>query len=191
MIFNMKKCYILIAVLLCTVTIFAQKGEVTFSFYGGATLPKYSYINDGSSADRKIYQGYTGGLNLMVYNLSKEVPQIGFGFGANYIQAGAVNKSPAILNAVESKNRINYIQGELLMGLKIATFAELQGGLYISKAMNGESKTTFNDNTVTTTDFKFGTKETDDFNPTDLGLSFNAFFNISRVKLGICHSLLY
>jgi hypothetical protein len=182
----MKKPLFLITALLYISIAFAQKGKATFSFYGGVTLPKYSYVDGGSSADRKVYQGYCGGINLMVYELSHEVPGLGFGIGANYFQAGGINKSPAIVNAVEAKNRINYFQGEFLIGIKLQSFLELQGGLYIGRAMSGQSKVKKTDGTVTTTDFKFGTATTDDFNPADLGLSFNAIFNISKVKLGIC-----
>jgi len=182
----MKKLLFLITALLFVNAGFAQKGKAAFSFYGGVTLPKYSYADGGTATDRKIYQGYCGGINLMVYELSREVPGFGFGLGVNYFQAGAINKSPAIVNAVEAKNRINYIQGELLMGIKVQNFIEIQGGLYIGKAMSGQSKVKKSDGTVTTTDFKFGTATTDDFNPSDLGLSFNAIFNISKVKLGIC-----
>ena len=180
----MKKYFILIPTLFYIGTTFAQKGKTTISFYGGISLPKYSYNNGGGSEDRKIYQGYTGGINLMVYDISKEVPGLGFGVGVNYIQAGGINKSPAILNAVESKNRINYLQGEFLTGIKLAKFLEIHGGVYISKAVNGQTKTKYIDNTVITTDLKFGTTSADDFNPYDLGLSFNTFFNISKIKLG-------
>jgi hypothetical protein len=182
----MKKIFFLLTTLLFISIAFAQKGKATFSFYGGVTLPKYSYADGGTSTDRKIYQGYCGGINLMIYELNRDIPALGFGFGLNYFQAGGVNKSPAIVNAVESKNRINYLQGELLIGARLKTVVELQGGLYISRAMSGQSKVKKNDGTVPTTDFKFGTKTTDDFNPDDLGLSFNAIFNISKIKLGIC-----
>jgi hypothetical protein len=185
----MKKSLFLISALLFISTAFAQKPKAIVSFYGGVTLPKYSYADagsGGSSADRKIYQGYCGGMNLMVYEFSREAPGLGLGFGANYFQAGAVNKSPAIVNATEAKNRINYLQGELLLGIKVQSILEVQGGLYISRAMSGQSKVTKTNGTVTTADFKFGTATTDDFNPDDLGLSFNAIINISKVKLGIC-----
>lgn len=176
---------LLTAFLLISSSLFAQKGSAEFTFLGGVSLPKYSYTNAGSSGDRSVYQGYTGGVTLMVYELSHDAPGIGFGLGVQYVQAGAINKSPAIVGAVDAKNRINYVRTEFLMGVKIQEFLELTGGLYFSKATSGESIILMTNGTTNTTNFVFGDKTTSDFIPYDLGYGLNVNFNISRIKLGI------
>jgi hypothetical protein len=181
----MKKLIAFLFTIHFSLFVFAQKGSAEFSFYGGVSLPKYSYANAGSSGDRNVYQGYTGGVTLMVYDLSHDSPGIGLGLGAQYVEAGAINKAPSITGAIDAKNRINYIRTEVLMGLKIQEFLEVSGGLYISKAMSGESIVSLTNGATTTSPLVFGTKITDDFIPYDLGIGFNANFNISRIKLGI------
>jgi hypothetical protein len=121
----------------------------------------------------------------MVYDLSHDSPGIGLGLGVQYVEAGAINKTPSIVGAIDAKNRINYIRSEILMGLKIQEFLEISGGLYLSKAMSGASLVNMTNGTVTTSAFVFGTKTTDDFIPYDLGYGLNVNFNISRIKLGI------
>lgn len=181
----MKIVILLITTIVFSNSLFAQKGSAEFSFYGGVSLPKYSYANAGSSGDRNVYRGYTGGVTLMVYELSHDAPGIGLGLGAQYVEAGAINKAPVIVGATDAKNRINYIRAEFLMGLKIQEFLEFLGGLYFSKAMSGESIVNLTNGTATTTALVFGSKVTDDFIPYDLGFGLNANFNISRIKLGL------
>jgi hypothetical protein len=181
----MRTVIFLITTIIFSGSLFAQKGSAEFSFYGGVSLPKYSYVNSGSSGDRNVYQGYTGGVTLMVYDLSHDSPGIGLGLGVQYVEAGAINKTPSIVGAIDAKNRINYIRSEILMGLKIQEFLEISGGLYLSKAMSGASLVNMTNGTVTTSAFVFGTKTTDDFIPYDLGYGLNVNFNISRIKLGI------
>ncbi len=58
------------------------------NYQGGITLPKYSYLNGGSSEDRSVYQGITGGITFMQYKISWESPGLGFGLSVDFLQAG-------------------------------------------------------------------------------------------------------
>lgn len=122
----------------------------------------------------------------MQYKISHESPGLGLGIGLDFVQAGAINKQPAIVGAIQSKNRLTYIRTEVLFGAKMHDFLEIKGGLYLAKAISGESVLTKTSGTTTTTPFIFGTKSTDDFIPFDIGLGFSADFNIvSGIKLGL------
>ena len=105
----MKKIKLFIAALGCTVLAMAQDRTFDISMHAGISMPTYSYKYDGVSSARSIYQGYTGGV-FIAWN--KDVSFISIALGLNYLQAGAINKTPAIANAVESKNRINHFQVE-------------------------------------------------------------------------------
>lgn len=181
----MKKTLIVISTFLMIAQSNAQKGGTEFTIKGGITLPKYSYVNAGSAEDRSVYQGFTGGITLMQYKINREIPGIGVGIGIDYVQAGAINKQPAIVGAIDAKNRISYIRSEFLLGAKLQEFLELTGGLYLAKAIGGESIVTKTGGASTTTAFNFGDKTTNDFIPYDIGFGINANFNISRVKIGL------
>jgi hypothetical protein len=181
----MKKTLIVISTFLMIAQSNAQKGGTEFTIKGGVTLPKYSYVKTGGSEDRSVYQGFTGGITLMQYKINRESPGIGIGIGVDYVQAGAINKQPAIVGAIDAKNRITYIRSEFLLGAKLQEFLELTGGLYLAKAIGGESIVTKTGGVTTTTAFNFGDKSTNDFIPFDIGFGINANFNISRVKIGL------
>jgi hypothetical protein len=181
----MKKTLIVISTFLMIAQSNAQKGGTELTIKGGITLPKYSYLNGGSSEDRSVYQGITAGITLMQYKISRDNPGLGFGLSIDYLQAGAINKQPAIAGAVEAKNRITYIRTTGLFGAKIQNFLEISGGLYLAKAISGESVVTKTGGATTTTAFSFGDKSTYDFIPFDLGYAINANFNISKVKIGL------
>ncbi|MEQ1799637.1 MAG: hypothetical protein ABL872_16900, partial [Lacibacter sp.] len=106
----MKKTILIPIALFITVFVMAQDKKINVSLMGGISLPKYSYKFNGVSSNRSIYQGYTGGVLFTLEGL--DISFISIGLGINYLQAGAINKAPALTNAVESKNRINYIQAE-------------------------------------------------------------------------------
>lgn len=181
----MKKTLIVISTFLMIAQSNAQKGGTELTIKGGVTLPKYSYAYSGGSEDRSVYQGFTGGITLMQYKISRESPGLGLGLGIDYVQAGAINKQPAIAETIDAKNRISYIRSEFLLGAKLQKFLELTGGLYFAKAIGGESIVTKTGGITTTTAFNFGDKSTNDFIPFDIGFGINANFNISKVKIGL------
>lgn len=181
----MKKKLLLIICISSFFKIYAQQPQVEFSIKGGVTLPEYSYVGNGTTERRSLYQGFTGGVTVMLYKLNREIPELGLGIGVDYVQAGAINKQPAIVGAVQAKNRITYVRGQVLLGAKVQRFLEIKGGLYFAKAISGESVITNTNGATTTTPFIIGEKVTDDFIPFDLGLGMIADFNInSKIQLG-------
>lgn len=183
----MKKIILIPIVLLITVFAMAQDRTFDISFHAGISLPTYSYQYDGVASDRKIYQGYTGGV-FIAWN--KDVSFISIALGVNYLQAGAINKAPAIVNAVESKNRINHIQVEAyIFKFQPVKVLEIRGGFYFNTAMNGKATITKTDGTITKKDFKFGITDENDFHKGDMGLTVKSFINIARLKLSAAYQM--
>lgn len=181
----MKKKLLLIICISSFFKIYAQQGQVEFSIKGGVTFPEYSYVGNGTTERRSLYQGFTGGVTVMLYKINREIPELGVGIGVDYVQAGAINKQPTIVGAVQAKNRITYVRGQVLLGAKMQHFLEIKGGVYLAKAISGESVITNSAGAITTTPFIFGEKKTDDFIPFDLGLGLIVDFNInSKIQLG-------
>ena len=160
---------------------FAQRYKSTFKILAGVTLPKYS-VSGGTGDNKKVFMGYTAGVLLSSY---KE--NIGLNFGLNYIQAGAINPTPAIAGATQSKNRLTYLSGDAMLGFKLVSTINLEifGGGYLAKLLSGTYDVTMTTGSNQKGDFKIGTKKTDDFIPLDLGLKFGMCFNIKKVSIGI------
>jgi hypothetical protein len=183
----MKKIILIPLVLFITVFVMAQDRTFDISLHAGVSLPTYSYKYDGVSSNRKIYQGYTGGV-FITWN--KDLEFISIALGLNYLQAGAINKAPAISNAVESKNRINHFQVEAyIFKFQPVKAFEIRGGFYFNTAMNGKATITKTDGTITTRDFKFGIYDDNDFHKGDMGLTVKSFINISRLKLSAAYQM--
>jgi hypothetical protein len=183
----MKKVKLFIAAIGCTVFAMAQDRAFDISLHAGVSMPTYSYKYDGVSSSRSIYQGYTGGV-FIAWN--KDVSFISIALGLNYIQAGAINKTPAIANAVESKNRINHFQVEAyIFKFQPVKVFEIRGGFYFNTAMSGTATITHTNGTVTKTDFKFGITEENDFHKGDMGFTIKAFINISKLKLSAAYQM--
>jgi hypothetical protein len=183
----MKKLILIPLALLITILVTAQDRAFDISLHAGVSLPTYSYKYDGVSSGRSIYQGYTGGV-FIAWN--KDVSFLSIALGLNYLQAGAINKTPAIVNAVESKNRINHFQVEAyIFKFKPVKVFEIRGGFYFNTAMNGTATITHTNGTVTTTDFKFGITEENDFHKGDMGFTVKSFINISKLKLSAAYQM--
>lgn len=183
----MKKIILIPIVLLISVFAMAQDRTFDISLNAGVSIPTYSYKYNGVSSNRKIYPGYTGGV-FIVWN--KDVSFISIALGLNYLQAGAINKAPAIANAAESKNRINHFQVEAyIFKFQPVKVFEIRGGFYFNTAMSGKATITKTDGTITKTDFKFGITEDNDFHKGDLGFTVKSFINISKLKLSAAYQM--
>ena len=174
----------IILITLChivTISSFAQKSKTSFKILAGVSLPKYS-VSGGTGDNKKINRGYTTGILVSSYK-----DAIGLNFGLNYIQAGAVNPTPAIAGATKSKNRLNYLSGDILLSYKLESTINLEifGGSYLAKLLKGNYDVSMTTGSNQKGDFKIGTKTTDDFIPLDLGVKFGMCFNIKRVSIGI------
>jgi hypothetical protein len=150
--------------------------------YGGITLPKYKY----GPVVRDVYQGFKLGYQYNLFSDEKESRGHGYIVSLAYMQKGAINKQPAIANALESKNRLNALQFELsqAMGLNKnhkTVLISLYGGLYGSYFINGQSDVSYVNGTSISTAFKIGNKTTDDFKPIDFGLRFGLQIDIKKV----------
>lgn len=169
---------------------FTSNAQTVFRVEGGISLPKYSFHNNSGEQNRKIYQGYTAGIMLSSYDLmpnSELKGLLGINLGLHYMQAGAINPAPSIVGAVESKNRINYLQGEVLGSLHIRSGLnmELMGGLVLSKALSGTYKVKSSTGVITNTDMKFGSATTDDFHKIDPAFKMGVLFNVKAIYLGV------
>lgn len=183
----MKKIILVSIVLFITVFAGAQDKMFSVSLTGGISLPKYIYKYNKVASPRNIYQGYTGGVFI---EWNKDVSFLSIALGLNYLQAGAINKTPAIANSVESKNRINHFQVEAyFLKFQPVKVFEIRGGFYFNTAMSGQATITKTDGTITKTDFKFGITEENDFHKGDLGLTVKSFINISRLKLSAAYQM--
>ncbi len=183
----MKKIILIPVTLLITVFVMAQDRTFDISLNAGISMPTYSYKYNGVSSSRSIYQGYTGGV-FVAWN--RDVSFISIALGLNYLQAGAINKTPAIANAVESKNRINHFQVEAyIFKFQPVKVLEIRGGFYFNTAMSGMATIKRTDGTVTKTDFKFGITEENDFHKGDMGLAIKSFINISKLKLSAAYQM--
>ncbi len=177
----MKKLVLITFCIIVTSGSFAQKFKSAFKILAGVTLPKYS-VSGGTGDNKKVYMGYTAGVLLSSYS-----EDIGLNFGLNYIQAGAVNPTPAIAGATQSKNRLNYLSGDALLSFRLVSTINLEifGGGYLAKLLDGKYDISMTTGSNQKGDFKIGTKKTDDFIPLDLGLKFGMCFNIKKVSIGI------
>lgn len=183
----MKKIILLPIALLFAVFVSAQDRAFDISLNAGISMPTYSYKYNGVSSGRSIYQGYTGGV-FIAWN--KDLSFISIALGLNYLQAGAINKTPAIANAVESKNRINHFQVEAyIFKFQPVKVFEVRGGFYFNTAINGAATITHTNGTVTKTDFKFGITEENDFHRGDMGFTIKSFINISKLKLSAAYQM--
>ncbi len=180
----MKRTSFILALLLTANFAFAQKSNTAVKIIAGVTLPKFS-VSSNNTDNRKIYMGYTAGISLNTYKKSND--GVGLILGVNYLQAGAINPKPALVGATESKERLNYISGDAMLGFKIesAIKIEIFGGGYMAKLLNGDYNTSMATGSNQKGSFKIGTKSTDDFIALDLGFKFGMCFNIKKVSVGI------
>lgn len=177
----MKKMVLLILIVFSVTLVNAQVHINTF-IVGGVSLPNFKYSYDKVASSRSVYQGYTGGLLASTGFMGGTKNNMMLNFGLNYLQAGAVDKSPTSATLVESKFRLNYLQGEFFISLPISII-ELCGGFYYNYAISGKKTYVKTDGTSTSTDIKFGTQDgVDDAHRDDLGLSLKTIINVSKVK---------
>jgi len=177
----MKKIALLF-IIVFSVTLVNSQVHINTFIVGGISLPNFKYSYDKVSSPRSIYQGYTGGLLASTGFMGGTKNNMMLNFGLNYLQAGAVDKAPTSTTFVESKIRLNYLQGEFFISLPISLL-ELCGGFYYNYAISGKKTYSKTDGTSTTTDIKFGNQDgVDDAHRDDFGLSLKTIINVSKVK---------
>ncbi|MCX6206647.1 MAG: hypothetical protein NTZ19_10400 [Bacteroidetes bacterium] len=177
----MKKIALLF-IIVFSVTLVNSQVHINTFIVGGVSLPNFKYSYDKVSSPRSIYQGYTGGLLASTGFMGGTKNNMMLNFGLNYLQAGAVDKAPTSTTFVESKIRLNYLQGEFFISLPISLL-EICGGFYYNYAISGKKTYSKADGTSTTTDLKFGNQDgVDDAHRDDFGLSLKTIINVSKVK---------
>lgn len=186
----MKKIAGLFMIAFYSITVQAQVSKATFRLLGGFNLPKYTYKNLTGTSARDMYPGFSVALLLSGYdesrytNLNKS-PKFGYHLGLEYTQKGAINNVGGT-GFTKSKNRINYLQGELLGSLGMGkhrekgSFADILVGGYLSYALSGTQAITATNGVTTSTALKFGNDViNDDYNKMDLGIKTGLLFTIS------------
>ncbi len=192
----MKKAINIFILLAVVVKVNAQADRGTFRLLGAANMPKYRYENLSGTSSRDVYPGYAVALLLSGYDDSrynnvKSKPKFGYHLGIEYTQKGAINNVGGT-GFTKSKNRINYLQGDLMGSLGLGknrskgSFADILVGGYFATALSGKQDITATNGNTTSTSLSFGTDVLkNDFIKFDLGIKAGLLFTISsKLSLG-------
>lgn len=186
----MKKIIGFLILVFYSIALQAQVSKATFRLLGGFNLPQYTYKNLTGTSARDMYPGFSVALLLSGYddsrytNVSKS-PKFGYHLGLEYTQKGAINNAGGT-GFTKSKNRINYLQGELLGSIGMGkhrekgSFVDIVAGGYLSFALSGTQVITATNGIATSSALKFGNDVTnDDYNKMDLGIKTGLLFTLS------------
>jgi Outer membrane protein beta-barrel domain len=179
----MKK-YLLVFTLAAFNTIITAQTTYTYTdIYGGITLPKYTYSNTGINSSRDVYQGLAIGISQSIYVAQKAVSLHG---GMSYVQKGAINNTGGT-NFIKAENRLNYIQGEMMLGFVAGkknyyknSPIDFFAGFYLGRIINGKQKLTAINSSISTVKFNIGRSAADDFKAGDFGAKFGIFVPFAK-----------
>lgn len=172
----MKKAAIIVLFLSLAVGAKAQ-----FGISGGFNFTNYRYLKSGAKQSRNSIITYNVG---MFYRTKGKI--FCFQPSVDYTVKGARNYDVPALGTIDYyQNKLNYLQFTLPVFAKGTLVKDISFdfgmGPYFSLLTKGTSKAVSFSDGDKTTKFKIGNSSTDDFKPTDVGLSIQGGTRISHV----------